>query len=137
MPLRGPRNYDRDAASAACALDLSGEKSLTVQSARKECDINEIVRRFGVTGELPVSRRVPLDVGFYDLVDFRSCLDAVRRAEQSFESMPANVRSRFDNDPGKLVDFVMDDKNRAEAEKLGLVRPAPAPAPSPDPSGSS
>ena len=50
--LRSPYNYDMDEAS-----DLSGlrceDESLAIQSARDETDINTIVRRFGLTGELP------------------------------------------------------------------------------------
>ena len=48
--------------------------------------------------------------------------------------LPADVRTRFNNDAGALVDFVSDDANRAEAEKLGLVLPK-ASEPNPAPEG--
>jgi hypothetical protein len=36
-------------------------------------------------------------------------------------ALPANIRSRFDNDPAKLIDFMENPANREEAESLGLV----------------
>jgi hypothetical protein len=37
--------------------------------------------------------------------------------------LPGNVRARFHNDPQELLEFCSDEKNRAEAEKLGIAIP--------------
>lgn len=130
-------NYDRDAVSLATGLKCEDE-SLAVQSDFKDSDINEIVRRFGLTGQLPANVRVPQSGDFTGVEDFRSAMDAIRKAEESFAEMPADVRARFQNDPAQFVDFctaVKDDKlvNIDEMRRLGLAVPAVAAVPEPVP----
>lgn len=132
--LRTPYNYDVNEASDASAL-VCEDPSLAQQHAKDECDINTIVRRFGLTGELPSNVRTPQYGDFSDATDYHTALNAVRAADAAFMQLPADVRTRFNNDPGALVDFVSDDNNRAEAEKLGLVLPLAASNPAPDEGG--
>lgn len=123
--VRNPYGYDRDLASADSAL-YCDDPSLAQQSAAEESDINVIVRRFGLTGQLPVGLRAPTYGDFGDQIfDFQSAMNAVRQADESFMRMPAQVRSRFHNSTQEFVDFCSDEGNRAEAEKLGLVIPKP------------
>jgi len=126
--IRTPYNYDVDQASSASALHCL-DKSLAVQSERDEVDINEIVRRFGITGKLPDNFEPPQYGDFTGISDYRAALQAVRDAAESFMEMPADLRARFNNDPAELIDFLADNANRAEAEKLGLVNASPAPVP--------
>lgn len=122
-------NYDRNAVSRETAL-VCKDASRTKQSFKDETDINNIVRRFGLTGELPTSLKVPTYEDFSAVVDFQSAMNIVIRAEKAFAEMPADVRRRFDNDPGKFMAFVHDDANKDEARKLGLLVPEPsAPVP--------
>jgi phage internal scaffolding protein len=118
--LRTPYNYDTMEASNASGLECL-EPTLAQQHARDECDINTIVRRFGLTGELPNNVRVPRYGDFTGVSDYQTAMNMVMEANAAFMQLPAEVRSRFNNDPGALVDFISDDSNRAEAEKLGLV----------------
>jgi len=120
MKARAAYSYDVDAASDEAGLRCLDE-SLTKQAFAEECDINTIVRRFGLTGELPVGVRMPTYGDFEGVSDFHSAMNAVAKARESFDTMPAHVRARFHNDPGEFVDFCSDEANRAEAEKLGLV----------------
>lgn len=135
--LRTAYNYDGDAVSRETALHCL-DKSLTVQSEKDNCDINEIVRRFGITGKLPDNFQPPVYGDFTDVSDYRSAMQAVRDAAESFMEMPAELRKRFDNDPAKLIDFMGDAANQREAHELGLVSTAPVPvdlatAPTPEP----
>jgi len=136
--LRSAYNFDRKANSDASGLACQ-EASRTVQSHKEECDINTIVRRFGVTGQLPASVRAPLFADFVEATDFQTSMNAIASAREAFDAMPAAVRDRFHNDPHEFVQFVNDDANRVEAEKLGLVLPQVAElvagAPSPIVSG--
>lgn len=126
--VRGPLNYDTDAASAESVL-VCGE-SKTQQQFKDECDINTILKRFGVTGLVPGNGRVPAYGDFTGISDYRSALHAIMEAEDSFMSLPSDVRERFGQDPAKFVDFCLDPANLEEARKLGLAPPAePAPAP--------
>lgn len=112
------------------------DESMAQQHFREECDINTIVRRFGLTGEMPSNYRAPVYGDFEGINDFQSALNAVRSAGEAFMEMPAALRAKFLNDPQKLVEFVGNEENRDEAIKLGLV-PPPPPAPAPVSSASS
>lgn len=126
--LRTPYNYDMNLAGDQSALKC-GEPTLTKQSFAEECDINTIVRRFNLTGQLPVGAWMPTYEDFDGIVDYHSLMNAKVAADQAFMKMPAEIRTRFNNDPGAFVDFCSDDKNRAEAEKMGLVHPRAPVAP--------
>lgn len=103
---------------------LCEDQSLAVQSARDETDINTIVRRFGLTGQLPSDVAVPQFGDFSEMVvDYQSALNLVIEADAAFMRMPADVRARFANDPQAFVAFASDEKNRDEARKLGLLIP--------------
>lgn len=124
LKCRSPGSYDADAESLRTGQDDGGMPSLTVQDQREDADINVILKRFGITGELPVSQRVPLEIVDVDeVLDYRTCVDRVMNANKAFAAQPASVRNRFNNDPAAFVEFFMDDANREEAEKLGLVAP--------------
>lgn len=120
MFLRTPYNYDTMQVSDETGLKCE-DPSLAQQNMKDECDINTIVRRFGLTGELPSGVRMPQYGDFTGVTDYHSALNAVIAAQDSFAQLPADVRARFGNDAASFVDFCMNEDNRAEAEKLGLV----------------
>ncbi|AXH74000.1 MAG: internal scaffolding protein [Microviridae sp.] len=120
-----PFNYNTNEASDASGLKCE-DVSLAKQSFAEECDINTIVRRFGLTGELPSNVRVPVHGDFRNLPDFHGAMRMIREAQEGFARLPANVRARFHNDAGELIDFLSDVGNRDEAVKLGLVVAQPA-----------
>lgn len=117
--VRSPYNYDRDAASADAALETP-EKSLTQQSQKEEADINVIVKRFGITGSIPV---VPLsdEILEVDAMDLREAMDLLNQANRSFASLDADTRARFNNDPQRFVAFAQEPENLPEMVKLGLA----------------
>lgn len=114
-------DYDVEAASDEATIKDQG-KSLTVQSMSEDADINVLMHRFGVTGKMPESVRLPEYGDYSEVTDYRSALDAIREAERDFMRLPAKVRAEFDNDPQKLLQFVMDDGNMARAVELGLMK---------------
>lgn len=125
--LRSAYNYDRDAASNESALTCEDE-SLAIQSSAEEADINTIVRRFGLTGELPSDVAIPRSGDFTGIPDFHTAMNLVRQTQEEFLRVPAEVRARFGNDPQAFMAFVEDDANREEARRLGLLKPVPVPA---------
>ena len=118
--VRSPYNYDVDAASIEGGLSCP-EPTKAQQHMADEADINTIVRRFGVSGVLPAGARAPSYDDFSEVVDFHTAQLAIRRAQESFMALPADVRTRFDNDPGLFVDFCSEESNREELRKMGLV----------------
>lgn len=130
--VRTPYNYDTELASETTGLECL-DPSMTQQQFKEECDINTIVERFGITGQLPSNVRMPLYGDFTDAIDdYQTALHVIKQAEESFLAMPAKVRERFGHEPQAFLEFVNDPRNRDEAEKLGLVvKPLPpAQAPS-------
>lgn len=124
--VRSAFNYDADVVSRETGLNCDDD-TLTQQNFAEECDINTIVRRFGVTGQLPENPRPPQYGDFDQVTDYQSALNAVRLAGERFMELPAELRAEFKNDPQVLMDFLADDKNRLRASELGLVPPPPAP----------
>jgi len=118
--LRTPYNYDKDAASNESGLACE-EPSLAQQHFKDECDINNILRQFNITGLLPESPLSPRYGDFSGIGDYHTALNRVIAAQDEFEALPAQIRARFNNDPAELIEFLEDDKNRPEAETLGLV----------------
>lgn len=123
--VRSAWNYITDFTSELTGLDCSGDPSLAQQQFKDECDINVIVERFGLTGEMPLNPQVPKYGDFTGVYDFQSALNAINQAEASFMELPAKVRARFENDPQQLLEFVSDEKNREEAQSLGLLKITP------------
>lgn len=121
--LRGGFSYDGDAVSLESATD-SGGPSLTQQQFQEECDINTIVRQFGLTGELPNNVKMPQFGDFEGIFDYQSALNMVIAADDAFMSLPADVRARFHNNPQALVEFCSKPENLDEMRKLGLAVPA-------------
>lgn len=122
--LRSAYNYDADAVSDETALRCEDE-SLATQAERDECDINTIVKRFGLTGELPTDVVMPQSGDFTGLPDFHAAMNMVRAAQEEFMRVPADIRARFNNDPQRLMDFVHDESNRDEAKRLGFLKDDP------------
>lgn len=120
MRVKNPVTYDRDQNSADSTFIFS-KPSLTKQSFRDECDINNILRQFNVTGQLPSGSVQPQYGDFSGITDYQSALNAVMAAQDSFLELPAKLRARFDNDPAVFLDFVSDEANRDEMKALGLL----------------
>jgi len=121
--LRTPYNYDTDAASNESGLACE-EPSLAQQHFKEECDINTILQKFNITGILPEAPLSPRYGDFSGIGDYHSAMIRVLAAKTEFESLPAQIRARFQNDPALLIEFLQDENNRPEAEELGLVEKA-------------
>lgn len=111
--------------SVATALGDFGP-SLTIQSDGEEADINNIVRKFGITGQMPQGLRVPTYGDFTEVGDYRSAQEALIAARDSFMQLPAHVRARFENDPQAFLEFCTEEQdgklvNIDEMRKLGLA----------------
>jgi len=101
-----------------------------VQSEKDACDINQIVKRLRTGGVINVNTNTARYGDVSSVPDYQTALDVIRRAEGLFAGLPSNVRARFANDPGMMIDFLQDPANRDEGVRLGLiVAPAPAPVP--------
>jgi len=126
--VRNPYNYDMNKVSDETGLECK-DPSLAQQHMKDECDINVIVERFGVTGELPTVPIPPQYGDFSGITDYHSAINAVRASEEAFMALPAKIRARFDHDPNALLQFLNDPINRDEAIEIGLIDGEPVVAP--------
>lgn len=100
---------------------INNEPSKTQQQFAEECDINTIMKKYSQTGQNPHPN---LKLGVYaDLTKIPSYEESLKitlKAQSAFMSLDAKIRSRFSNDPHKLIEFLKDSNNDKEAQELGL-----------------
>lgn len=102
--------------------------SRTHQSFKDECDINNILKRYERTGQLPeLIKSNPQYGDFSEAVDYQEAINIVRHAETQFAALPAEVRDRFRNSPEKFLQFVEDPKNGPQLVEMGLATPRQIP----------
>lgn len=106
-------------------------ESQVQQNAKDECDINNIVKKRETTGLIThISSRPARYGNFITAHDFKSAMDQIIEAQDTFDMLPSEVRKRFANDPAQFLEFAQDPANEAELQKMGLLPPAeevPAP----------
>lgn len=119
--LRTAANFDRNWGHSLAVVDYG--VSLTKQSDAADADINVIVKRFGVTGQLPLVDMPPLNTDFEMNLNFHEAQNMLIAARLSFAALPAEIRAKFNNDPRLFVDFASDSRNIPELVKLGVRVP--------------
>lgn len=106
---------------------INDEPSRTQQQFANSCDINNIMKQYNNN----MSQIQEPVRGFYgdfsSAPDFFTARNSICQAQESFDKLPSHVRERFDNDPGKLLQFLDNKNNQDEAIKLGLVDALPNP----------
>lgn len=109
-------------------VDCSDRPSRTKQSFKASCDINTILNKALKTGAVPDAMYREGSYGdFTGIGDFQDNQLKLVRANESFMRLPSAIRKRFDNDPGKLIEFMADPDNLKEAQELGLAPKDPEP----------
>lgn len=102
-------------------IDFTGDPGVTKQSEAAACDMNNILRLHNKGLPILVSDLKPQFGDFSQVPDFASAMNLIADANSKFESLPANVREKFENDPVKFVEYVMDPKNEKDIIDLGLA----------------
>lgn len=109
------------------SMSFVGAKSRTKQEFVNECDINNIIKRYRVTGLLRQHTLEPLYGDFTKIPDYQESLNVVIRGQEAFARLPSDLRTKFDNDPSVFLKFMADPANEDEIYKLGLAkRPSPS-----------
>lgn len=100
--------------------------SETQQQFAEECNINNIMATYRRTGQINHLNR---SKGIYQELaefppSFAEAMEIVATGKAAFGDLPSHVRSRFEHDPQKFIDFLGNPANREEAEKLGILEKA-------------
>jgi phage internal scaffolding protein len=108
-------------------MKIKGE-SMTQQHMAAETDINNIMKKYEKTGIVTHLAKYQGDYqDFTVMPDFHTAMNTIREADEMFLTLPASVRDKFDNDPGKFVEFATDDCNHDALVDLGLAYPKQEP----------
>lgn len=97
------------------------DESLTKQCFAEDCDVNNIMKKWIKTGELPGTDVVPKFGDFTNVSDYQESCNRVIEAQMQFEALDSKIRSRFANDPANLMNFLQDPSNIEEGIALGLL----------------
>lgn len=115
---------ERENGTRRIRIDCGGE-SKTEQSHRDKCNINTIMKKANIQGLTPeqISRKENATYGdFSKAEDFHSMNNRIIKAKEEFQLLPSAIRNRFSNDPGKLIEFLSDPRNKKEAQELGIMK---------------
>lgn len=97
-------------------------KSLTKQSYKKGCDINNIIAGAARTGTISHLNRNQARYGDISGFDYNEAMNRVAEARSLFEDLPAEVRREFNGDIQSFISFV--DACAAEGKSLAEELPA-------------
>lgn len=98
-----------------------GPSTKVQQHFKDESDINHIVRKMN-QGQMPLGNSgQPQYLNLNNDMSYHDMLNQVTETKQAFDSLPAKIRGRFNNNPKNMVDFFSDKKNTEEAITLGLI----------------
>jgi len=101
---------------------LNSGISMTKQSFKDECDINKILKKWQKTGQIDhVRSQTQKFLDCSNPVDYQTAINIVHEAQETFDSLPSDVRYRFNNDPAYFESFVSDRANYEELIALGLI----------------
>lgn len=109
-------------------LDCSHSPSMTKQSFREECNINKIIAKYQKTGLVTHLARYSPQYAEVPSIDFREALEIVSEGKKMFESLPSNIRKKFNQSPAEFLEFVQDSTNQDELVSLGLATKKAEPA---------
>ncbi len=101
------------------------EPSMTDQSQYKDTDINNIVKRYQVTGLLDSPGAVDYTTLQYGdatlLPDYQTALDLVNSVQEEFATLPSDIREKFGHDPMQLVEALGDPSKKTMLQDIGLL----------------
>jgi len=105
--------------------DCGGE-SLTKQSFKESCDINNILAKYQKTGVIDHYNKFGAKYGDCPAITFTESEQIIASAKSMFEELPSKARRHFENDPAKFLEFCETVEGDAGAQvllDLGLLAP--------------
>lgn len=95
---------------------------LTKQAFKDSCDVNKILKRAAKAGSISHLQKYPAaEYGEFENYDLLEAHRRLKRANEIFEDLPAEVKREFDQDALAFAGFCSNPENR---ERLGELIPA-------------
>lgn len=134
-----PYNHDTLRDAALGALVCAEGSSLTQVHLFEETEINGILRRFRITGELPIPPMPPIYRDIPARLDMAEMETLVSQGYAAFDALPQEQRNYFGsmNNYVHAVDEMVRTNDLEGLRKLNLVPPEPQSDPPPSPNGDS
>lgn len=97
---------------------------MTKQSAKDECDINNILSQYKKTGILMhVTSARPTYEDLPSSVDYQDALNIMMDASAAFDGLPSKVRDHFQNDPYMFLQAINDPAQADKLREFGVLKP--------------
>lgn len=109
---------------------INEEPTKTQINQQAACDINNIMAQYKKNPDpaIFIKNGKGIYADFSEVSDYHSAMNQLQEANASFMSLPSQIRTKFQNDPGALLSFLNDPANKQEAIELGLIeKPKPSP----------
>lgn len=109
-------------------ITVNEKPSKTQKHMQDQCDVNLIMKKYPKVQQDRFLRSPLSNAGgaYLDLInvgDYQESLNLVLHAQEAFQTLPAEIRKRFGNNPQELIQFLENPNNRDQAIELGLVIP--------------
>lgn len=101
--------------------EKGGIQYTTEQAHKRECDINEIIKKYDKTGLILHVSKIEAQFGDLTGRDFKTMNDKVANMKSQFELLPVEIKKEFEQSPAKLLEFMENPENRKRAIELGLI----------------
>lgn len=102
-------------------ITFDPESGRTKQSHKDECDVNQIMARFQLTGAMTHFNKHQAHYEDMTGFDYTDAMQQIALANSMFEELPSSLRNRFQHDPANFLNFVQDPANKSEMAELGLL----------------
>lgn len=111
-------------------LDCSVEPSMTQQSFKDECDINQIMDKYQQTGFIDefYDRQNPQYADVSGTLDYHTAQNLLSAAQEAYDALDPSIRARF-RSPLDFLRFVDDPANGQDLIAMGLAVARPQAAP--------
>lgn len=102
-------------------FETEGE-SLTEQQFAEESQILNKIRKYDSQGFFDTINRNPAQYNdFTQVRDLADAIDQIEEARDAFQTIPSDIRKKFNNSPSEFFDFASKESNFNELVKLGLA----------------
>lgn len=116
------QKIERRANGTIRVCTVNEEPDMAQQQFKDECDVNRVIARFEKTGQIThLAKMEGRYVGLGESTDLMTALNRVRKAEEAFMSLPAELRAKCDHDPARFLDMINDPSKHEMLSDYGVI----------------